>query len=152
MRLYGVKIYKSGVLDRNFVPCLTNGVAGLYETCQKRFFPLTGGKVRGKGYKGQSGDFLVSPQPAKLSHEDGENTTTLTCFAPSAQSYEWYEDGKKLVGETGESLLVTWRRGKPYTHVYSVVPVYTVFNEAVRGGSAQAIVEMTPLGLSVIVK
>ena len=150
MRLYSLKIYKSGSLDRNYVPCVHNGQAGLYELCQNRFFPLTGGKVRGATLAGQT--FQISPQPAKLSHEDGENTTTLTCIAAGAQSYEWYEDEKKLAGETGDSLLVTWKRGKPYSHIYSVVPVYTVFNETVRGESAQATVEMTPLGITVIIQ
>ena len=150
MRLFSLKIYRSGDLDRNYVPCVHNGQAGLYELCQNRFFPLTGGKVRGATLAGQT--FQISPQPAKLSHEDGDNSTTLTCIAAGAQSYEWYEDGKKLAGETGDSLLVTWKRGKPYTHVYSVVPVYTVFNETVRGESVQATVEMTPLGITVIIQ
>ena len=120
MRLYSVKIYKSGVLDRNFVPCVTNGVAGLYETCQNRFFPLTGGKVRGKGYQGQTGEFEISPQPAKLTHEAGEKSTTLTCLAAGAQSYEWYEDGVKM-GDTSDSLTLTWDKdkAKPSSYVHT---------------------------------
>ena len=92
MRLYGVKIYKSGVLDRNFVPCLTNGVAGLYETCQNRFFPLTGGKVRGKGYQGQTGEFEISPQPATL-------TSGIRVGTPAVTSRGFKEDDMKKVAE-----------------------------------------------------
>jgi hypothetical protein len=154
MRLYSVKIYKSGVLDRCFVPCLTNGVAGLYETCQNRFFPLTGGKVRGKGYQGQTGEFEISPQPATLTYKEGENSTTLTCLAAGAQSYEWYEDGVLMPGETSDSLTLTWihTKAKAKTHTYSVKPIYTVFNERVVGEPVSATVEYTPLGTRVIIK
>ena len=155
MRLYSVKIYKSGVLDRCFVPCLTNGVAGLYETCQNRFFPLAGGKVRGRGYSGQPGEFVISPQPAKLAHKDGANSTTLTCLAAGAQSYEWYEDGVKMDGETSDALALTWTRDRaksPAVHTYSVKPVYTVFNERVVGEAVSATVEYTPLGMVIIIK
>ena len=156
MRLYSVKIYKSGALDRNFVPCLTNGVAGLYETCQNRFFPLTGGKVRGKGYQGQTGEFEISPQPARLTHGGNNNSTTLTCLAVGAQSYEWYEDGVLIPGETSESITLNWDRAKAkannYAHTYSVKPVYTVFNERVVGEAVSATVEYTPLGMVIIIK
>ena len=154
MRLYSVKIYKSGVLDRCFVPCLTNGVAGLYETCQNRFFPLTGGKVRGKGYQGQTGEFEISPQPAKLTYKEGENSTTLTCLAAGAQSYEWYEDGVLIPGKTSDSLTLTWihTKAKAKTHTYSVKPVYTVFNEKVIGEPVSATVEYTPVGTRIVIK
>ena len=153
MRLYNVKIYNSGVLDRNFVPCVTNGVAGLYETCQNRFFPLTGGKVRGKGMS-VGDDILVSPQPAKLTREGSGSTATLTCLAAGAQSYEWYEDGVKME-ETSDALTLTWTRDRaksPAVHTYSVKPVYTVFNEKIIGDPVSATVEYTPLGTVIIIK
>ena len=155
MRLYSVKIYKSGVLDRCFVPCLTNGVAGLYETCQNRFFPLTGGKVRGKGYKDQSGEFVISPQPARLTRTGTGSTATLTCLAAGAQSYEWYEDGVKMQDATSDALTLTWTRARaksPAVHTYSVKPVYTVFNEKIIGDPVSATVEYTPLGTVLIIK
>jgi hypothetical protein len=155
MRLYSVKIYKSGVLDRCFVPCLTNGVAGLYETCQNRFFPLTGGKVRGKGMKNVANDILVSPQPAKLTREGTGSTATLTCLAAGAQSYEWYEDGVKMQDATSDALTLTWTRARaksPAVHTYSVKPVYSVFNEKIVGDPVSAIVEYTPLGTIIIIK
>ena len=147
MRLYSVKIYKSGVLDRCFVPCLTNGVAGLYETCQNRFFPLTGGKVRGATLAGQ--EFQLAPQPARLTYT--RNTSTLTCVAAGAQRYEWYEDDK-LLPETTDSLTLTWVGRAPHVRIYKVVPVYTVFNETVKGEPATARVEYTPSGTMVVVK
>ena len=152
MRLYSVKIYKSGVLDRCFVPCLTNGVAGLYETCQNRFFPLTGGKVRGKGYKGQSGEFVISPQPARLTRTGTGSTATLTCLAVGAQSYEWYENGVLMPGETSDSLTLAWTKAEPHVRTYSVVPVYTVFNETVKGDPATAEVEYLPTGMTIVIR
>ena len=155
MRLYNFKIFESGEVVRHFVPCLTNGVAGLYEQYTKVFYPLTGGKVRGKGTKGVS-EFVTEPQPATLTSTGDANTTTLTCFAPSAQGYEWYEDGVLIPGETSDSLTLTWEKPKAkmsnHTHAYSVKPVYTVFNEKVKGDPATATVEYTPFGLSVKIR
>ena len=112
--------------------------------------------MRGKGYRGQSGEFEVSPQPARLMHSDGLNSTTLTCFATSAQSYEWYEDGVLIPGETSDSLTLNWEQAKAklgnHTHTYSVKPVYTVFNERVLGESATTTVEYTPDGVMIIIR
>jgi len=131
-----------------------NGQAGLYELCQNRFFPLAGGKVRGATLAGQ--EFQISPQPAKLTYEDGENSTTLTCLAAGAQSYEWYEDSVLIPGETSDSLTLEWDRTKAktsnHTHIYSVKPVYSVFNEKVVGDPVSATVEYTPLGMVISIK
>ena len=153
MRLYGLKISESGNEVRNYVPCVTNGVAGLYETHTKAFFPLTGGKVSGKGYRGQEDEFATRPQPTRIKVND---FGTLSCFAPSAQSYEWYEDGHLIEGETGETLTLEWVRAKAkmgtHIHTYSVVPVYDVFGEKARGKAADATVEYAPPGTVLIIK
>ena len=157
MRLYSFKIYEYindvKTLQRDYVPCVTNGVAGLYETHTKTFFPLTGGKVSGKGYSGQSREFETVPQPMKLAQN---GSGTLTCLAVGAQSYEWYEDGKLIEGETGDSLTLEWLLAKAktdkHTYTYSVKPVYTVFNEKVVGEAAEAQVEFMPLGTIVSIK
>ena len=89
--------------------------------------------------------------------KDGDgNTATLTCLAPSAQSYEWYEDGVRMPGETSDSLTLNWERAKAkpnnHTHTYSVKPVYTVFNEKVLGDAATATVEYTPQGMVISIQ
>lgn len=156
MKLYGFKISESGTETRNFVPCVTNGVAGLYELHTKAFFPLTGGKVSGRGYKGQSGEFEIAPQPATLTKNGTGNTATLTCLAAGAQSYEWYEDGVLMEGETSDALTLNWDRAKAkmnnHTHTYSVKPVYTVFNEKVVGNAVTATVEYTPQGMVISIQ
>lgn len=150
MRLYSFKVSEAGVLRHNYIPCVKNGQAGLYDTCESRFFHLPGGKVVGRGYSGQSGEFIVSPEPAKLAK--GDAPATLKCLAAGAQSYEWYVDGKKIDGETGETLAVEWVGRKPHTRTYSVRPVYVVFNERVVGDAAEALVEFTPQGLVISVE
>ena len=151
MRLYGLKIweYVNSVktLVRDFVPCVTNDVAGLYELQENKFYPLEGGKVSGKGSKSAE-SFVAAPQSTKIK-VDGSGT--LTCFAPSAMSYEWYMDGEKFEGETGESLTIAWTKAKPRVRTVTVVPVYEVFGEEVKGRPADAQVEFNNLGMTVIV-
>ena len=158
MRLYRLKVREAGSSEpvRDYVPWVTNGVAGLYDLCTGAFKPLAGGKVSGNGYRGQVDEFVTEPQPATLTSSGTGSTATLTCFAPSAQSYEWYEDGVLMPGETSDSLTLNWAREKAKTnnnvHTYSVKPVYTVFNEKVLGEAAEATVEYTPLGIVITIK
>lgn len=157
MRLYRFKIYEYvndvKTLQRDYVPCVTNGVAGLLDLCEGTFKPLTGGKVSGKGYDGQTEEFETVPQPTRVKCN---GSGTLTCFAPSAQSYDWYEDGVKIPNETGDSLTLNWEREKAKLpnniHTYSVVPVYEVFNEKVLGTAVSAVVEMAPSGTLLIIR
>ena len=153
MRLYSFKVTTNGNVVRDFVPCVTNGVAGLYDLAGKQFYPLTGGKVSGKGTKDKD-EFIVRPQPMKITKSAGSGT--LTCFAASAQSYEWYEDGVKLEGKTGDSLTLEWVLAKAktsqHTYTYSVKPVYTVFNEKVWGEEVMAQVEFVPLGTTIAIR
>jgi len=150
MRLYSFRIYKKGVLDRNYVPCVRNGVAGLYETCGNKFLQVLGGKVSGATLKGEA--FQIAPQPAKLTSSNGRNTATLTCLAAGAQSYEWYEDGVLLPGETSDALTLTWTNEEPHVRTYSVAPVYTVFNETVKGDPVTAEVEYAPMGVTIVIR
>ncbi len=143
MRLYGFKVTTDGNLVRDYVPYVTNGVAGLYDLCEAKFYPLPGGKVSGKGTKGKN-EFIVAP-PASMKIARG-GTGTLTCLAAGAQSYEWYEDGVRVEGEDSDSLKLDWTQHRPHTRTYSVKPVYTVFNETVVGEAAETTVEYTPIG------
>ena len=152
MRLYRFKVTTGGVPVRDFVPCCTNGVAGLYDLCGKRFYPLAGGKVSGAKSKGVA--FQIEPQPMTLKYSGARRTGTLTCLAAGAQSYEWYENGVLMPGETSDSLALEWSEAKSdSTCTYSVKPVYTVFNERVVGDAATTTVEYrAPQGLVISVK
>ena len=118
--------------------------------CENKFFPVLGGKVSGATLKGEA--FQIAPQPAKLTSSSGRNTATLTCLAAGAQSYEWYEDGVLLSGETSDALTLTWTKEEPHVRTYSVIPVYTVFNETVKGDPVSAEVEYAPMGVTVIIR
>ena len=87
---------------------------------------------------------------------DAGSTATLTCLAAGAQSYEWYEDGVFMEGETSDALTLNWDRAKAkmnnHTHTYSVKPVYTVFNEKVLGEAVTATVEYAPQGTMICVQ
>ena len=98
--------------------------------------------------------FVTVPQPARLTRNGAGSTATLTCFAPSAQSYEWYEDGVLMPGETSNALTLNWERTKAdnYIHTYSVKPVYEVFNETVRGEAVSAAVEYIRSGTTILVR
>ena len=152
MRLYGLKIweYVNDVKTpvRDFVPCVTNGVAGLYDLCESKFYPLSGGKVSGKTAVGAD-EFVTRPQPTKI---EVDRTGVLSCFSAAAKSYEWYVDGEKIDGETGETLTIDWVRQKPHVRTYSVVPVYEVFGETVRGKAADATVEFRTNGMTLIIR
>ena len=148
MRLYGFKVTTDGTVVRDYVPYVTNGVAGLYDLVGAKFYPLAGGKVRGRGAKGRD-EFVVRPQPTRI---DIGGTGTLACFAAGAQRYDWYENGNLIEGETGDSLKLQWVKLRPHTRTYSVVPVYTVFNETVKGETATAEVEFKPLGTAIILR
>ena len=155
MRLYRFKVTTGGVPVRDYVPYVTNGVAGLYDLCGKRFYPLAGGKVSGAKSKGVA--FQIEPQPMTLKHSEARRTGTLTCLAAGAQSDEWYENGVLIPGETSDSLALEWSEEKAKsannTYTYSVKPIYTVFNERVVGDSATTTVEYrSPLGTVISIR
>ena len=155
MRLYRFKVTTGGALVRDFVPYSTNGVAGLYDLCGKRFYPLEGGKVSGAKSKGVA--FQIEPQPMTLKQIEARSTGTLTCLAAGAQSYEWYENGVLMPGEKSDSLTLEWSEAKARsasnTYTYSVKPVYTVFNERVVGDAATTTVEYrAPLGMTIFIR
>ena len=151
IRLYSFKISEAGVPTRHYVPCTHEGQAGLYDLCEGKFYPLTGGKVYGRGYTGQNGDFeVVLPQTAKITK--GTGSYELSCIAPGASSFEWYENGKLIEDATTDSYTVQWTNKRPHVRTYKVVPVYTVFNEKVRGEVAEAQVELTPIGIVIEVQ
>ena len=155
MRLYRFKVTTGGALVRDFVPYSTNGVAGLYDLCGKRFYPLEGGKVSGAKSKGVA--FQIEPQPMTLKQIEARSTGTLTCLAAGAQSYEWYENGVLMEDEESDSLTLEWSEEKARNasniYTYSVKPVYTVFNERVVGDAATTTVEYrAPLGMTIFIR
>ena len=149
MRLYRLKVSQNGTPASDFVPAKVNGVVGLYDRLNDVFHAPTGGTLgmSGKGAH-EVDEFILRPQTAKISPTD--TPKELTCLAAGAQSYEWYMDGARIEGETGDTLDVNWIRAQPHVRTFSVVPVYNVFGETVRGESAETTVEFVPVGTAVV--
>lgn len=155
MRLYSFRVTTGGSVVRDYVPYLSNGEAGLYELCTKTFVPLAGAKVRGARTRNAEGvvtTFQEPPRNGKTTKKEND-TPTLFCKASGAQWYEWYADGELVENETNDTLIVNWKKlKKPFTVEYSVVPVYSVFNETVKGDPAFATVTMPPKGTAMFFK
>ena len=164
MRLYGLKISeKQGgemVTVRDFMPYVTNGVAGLYELCEEKFYPLTNnlgiaiGKVSGMKCKNSSG-FAVTYQRTLATNRDwlfcrGKyRTAELSCKAAGAQYYQWFKNGVLIPGETGDTYVASWERSASGAVSYSVRPVYEVFKETVYGYESSALeITMLPAGFT----
>ena len=150
MRLYSFKITTAGNVVRDYIPYVTNGVAGLYDLCGKKFYPLSGGKVSGA----KRGGVTYQERPfAVYGKSGGAVTATISCKAAGAQSYQWYVNGELLAGETSDEIVVTKAsQGGSNSAVYSVRPVYEVFNETDVGEEATITVTLPVSGLMTIFK
>ena len=152
MRLYSFKISESGELKRFYVPYESGGETGLYDTVTGQKLPLAGGMVSGAGYRDGDAirELIVPPASTNISYTANRNTAVLRCLGCGAKSYEWYENGELMPGETGETLMVRWRKiDSPYEIEYSVRPVFSVFNEKTLGAPASATVRFNPVGMAI---
>ena len=157
-RMYSVRIYESGALVHEFLPYGGGSVTGLYDT-------VTGDVISngpsftfgGAGYDhGSLKARIKSGYPAKLAHR---GTTTLTAYAPGANSYKWLMDGQPISGGTDGVLSVEWARGGTktddgYVHTYQAIAVYDNFYGVARDGepSDAATITSELLGMTIIIK
>ncbi|MBR3223172.1 MAG: hypothetical protein IKF72_13205 [Kiritimatiellae bacterium] len=157
-KIYSVRIYESGTLVHEFLPYGGGAVTGLYDT-------VTGDVISngssftfgGAGYDhGSLKARIKSGYPAKLAHR---GTTTLTAYAPGANSYKWLMDGQPISGGTDGVLSVEWARGGTktddgYVHAYQAVAVYDNFYGVARDGepSDAATITSELLGMTIVVK
>ena len=157
-RIYSVRIYESGALAHEFLPYGGGAVTGLYDT-------VTGDVISngpsftfgGAGYDhGSLKARIKSGYPAKLAHR---GTTTLTAYAPGANSYKWLMDGQPISGGTDGVLSVEWARGGTktddgYVHTYQAIAVYDNFYGVARDGepSDAATITSELLGMTIVVK
>ena len=149
MRLYGFRIYENGEKKREFIPCKSGDKVGLYETVDGEFYEND--LEDGDDFKigGASATLAVEPADTAV---DVQKSATLKAIAAGAVEYRWYKDGNLIEGETGETLTVNWRKGKPYEETYEVRPVYVLFGEQVLGDSSAAVVTHGRLGLVLVVE
>ena len=153
LRIYGVKLYKSNVLVRDYVPCKQNGVVGLVDLETGNFVshvnssganPLT---MSGMGVDGAE-RWLVEPQGKKL-FKDG--SATLTAAAAGAKSYKWTKNGDAITGGADGELTVEWVKGGA-TDTYTVTPVYSVYGVETEGAPLTVTVENVPQGMTILVR
>ena len=157
-RIYSVRIYESGALVHEFLPYGGGSVTGLYDT-------VTGDVISngpsftfgGAGHDHGSLKAYIKPDySAKLAHN---GSTTLTAYAPGANSYKWLMDGQPIAGGTDGVLSAEWARGGTktedgYAHTYQAIAVYDNFYGVARDGepSEAATITSELLGMTIVVK
>ena len=147
---YRLSIYDNGTKVREYVPAVVDGVAGLYDLEHKDAAPLTaaGLTVSGRGHDGEE-EWIVRPQGAIL--RKGDDAVVISAVAVGAQFYEWKKNGVAISEGVDGNLSVEWARGGK-TDTYTVIPVYSVFGEEVKGEAVSVAVENAPPGSMLIVK
>ena len=142
MKLYSLKFYEDDVLVRDYVPAVSNGVAGLQDRLPggKFLAPVTGSFTYGGVFPVE-----VSQSATKVS---ARNSVMLTASAPGATSYRWLKNGEPIEGGTSGTLTVNWINPKREpTAVYQAVAVYTIDGlTAESDTSAPLTVENLPMG------
>ena len=152
MRLYGCKIWsggENGKLLRDFVPYKNGDKIGLYDKVEGKVYTnqKAGGAAFGIG--GQAATLVVEPTDTEL---DVGESATLKVLSPGAVSYQWYVNGVAIAGMTGETCRVDWRKGRPHTDVYSVIPVYEVNGETSYGPASSAVVTHAIRGMKIVIR
>ena len=157
-RIYSVRIYESGTLAHEFLPYGGGAVTGLYDTVTGDVISNgTSFMFGGAGQDhGQLKTYIKPGYSAKLAHR---GTTTLTAYAPGANSYKWLMDGQPIAGGTDGVLSVEWARGGTktedgYAHTYQAIAVYDNFYGVTRDGepSASATITSDLLGMTIRIK
>ena len=150
-RLYSFAIYEDNVLVHKYMPCVENGVAGVWDSVGKRFlgnYKTTDGKgfeLHGAGMDGGGMAFTEQPQGCRLSRG---HTATLTAFAPGAAGYQWLKNGQIVEGATGRTLEVAYGESGT-TDTYQCISYYDLFG---YGASEVAQVENLPSGTTMILR
>ena len=148
-RLYSFAIYEYGsdTPSHFYTPCMMDGVAGLWDSCDKVFKQDVRGAaafgIGGAGANGGGMAFLEQPQSCTV--KDG-HTVTLEAYAPGAVGYQWLKNGEVVEGATGRTLEVSWRTGSK-KDAYQCVSYYSIFG---YGVSDVAYVENMPNGMVII--
>ena len=151
MRLYSFAVYEDNVLVHRYTPCVESGVAGVWDSVDRRFLANSrtadgkGFAFHGAGVDGGGMVFAEHPQGGRLSRG---RTLTLTAFAPGAAGYQWLKNGVIVEGATGRTLEVAYGEGGT-TDTYQCVSYYELFG---YGTSEVAQVENLPSGTVVIIR
>ena len=147
MKLYGFKVYEAGVLVRDYVPFLQNGVAGLYDKKNGTFVTDAMGNVPMK-VSGVGGP-VSSVSDICVGHG---KSVTLNGGVSGAVGYQWHMNGEAIEGATNATYTVAWRDGTPDTDTVQVIPSFDVFGVPTTGSPISMTVTYLRQGVQIIVR
>ena len=145
MKLYSLKVYDAGVLVRDYVPFVQDGMAGLYDKKNGAFVTDAIGtapmKVAGVGGPvAPISNVCVGPG----------KSVTLNGGMSGAVGYQWCMNGEAIEDATNALYTVAWRGGTPDTDALQVVPTFDVFGVQTTGDPIPMTVTYLPRGLLII--
>ena len=153
IKLYSMRIYESDVLVHEYIPYKKGSTVGLYDTVDKIVKTdarnsATPFKIGGKGVDGVE-KWIVVPQGAVL--RKGDAPRAISANASGAVSYKWTKNGEAIEDGTDGDLIVEWARGGK-TDMYTVTPVYSVYDVETEGAPLAVTVENVPQGMVISIK
>ena len=150
-RLYSCDIYENGVLKHSYTPCAMNGIAGLWDSIEAKFYGNSktvdgsGFTLHGAGACGSGMTFLEHPKSVSIKKGD---SVTLSAYAPGAVGYLWLKNGEIIEGETGRTLEVAYGKSGT-TDTYQCLAHYNLFG---YGLSNSASIENVSPGMMIILR
>ena len=150
-RLYSCDIYENGYLKHSYTPCAMNGIAGLWDSIDAKFYGNSktvdgsGFTLHGAGACGSGMTFLEHPKSVSIKKGD---SAALSAYAPGAVGYLWLKNGEIIEGETGRTLEVAYGKSGP-TDTYQCLAHYNLFG---YGLSNSASIENVSPGMVIILR
>lgn len=132
-KIYSCKIYKSGTLVRDFVPCInSSGAVGLYDTVNGTFHGNSGSGVF------TAGNVVETGLPGRVNIGGAWKTLTKGyvnvggIWKPIVAGYVNVNGVWKLLWKAEKEILYTWKKysvktttGAPYTHAVGMTTIKT---------------------------
>lgn len=162
VKVYRMKIWKDGVLDRDFTPFMKNGAAGFLDNCDPDANSNFHGTINANpldfgGAVESDADpipaFTVNPQSGEI---PVEGSVTLSAYAPAAlgapreaSGYQWFLGDDMLEGATESTLVVNWTKDTRLVRTYKCIAFFDVFGYA---ESTEAVLTNAPAATVIIMK
>lgn len=129
IRLYSCDIYTNDVPAHSYTPALQDGIAGLWDSIEKKFLANartsdgSGFTMHGAGTNGSGMAFSEQPEGGGVNRG---GTLELSAYAPGAVGYLWFKNGELVEGATGRTLEVSFgKAGK--SDSYQCLAHYNLF-------------------------
>ena len=156
LKIYSARIYEADVLKHEFVPCVQNGVVGLWDTVGEVFKGNSASGANALTLSGMGVDgaeMWVKPIAASTASIAKDKTATITATAAGAIRYKWTLNGEVIEGETGETVTATWRRGDYNApDIYTCTAIYDVFGVETEGEPVVCNVTRVPDAFTIVIR